>query len=267
MWGAIIGDIVGSRFEFANYRDKDFSLFDSNCRFTDDSVLTAAVAETLLSFDETPGEREFKDALIYAFHQYGKAYFNCGFGGRFFDWVIDRKREPYGSYGNGSAMRVSPVGWYASTLEEAERFAKWSAEVTHNHPEGIKGAVATAGAIFLARSGKMKPVIKHYVEGLGYALNVPVVRLQKTNDFDESCMATIPVAVRCFLEGEDFEDTIRNAISVGGDSDTIGAIAGSIAEAYFGVDEVYKVMAKRYLDERLKNTAEMFEKAYIHERG
>ncbi len=267
MWGAMIGDIVGSRFEFDNYREKDFSLFDTSCRFTDDSVLTAAVAETLLGFDETPSEREFKDALIYAFHQYGKAYFHCGFGGRFFDWVFERKREPYGSYGNGSAMRVSPVGWYASTLEEAERFAKWSAEVTHDHPEAIKGAVVTAGAIFLARSGKRKPVIKKYVESFGYSLNESVWQLRKTNEFDESCMATIPVAVRCFLEGENFEDTIRNAISVGGDSDTIGAIAGSVAEAYFGVDEGYKDRAKGFLDERLKNTADTFEKAYMHERG
>lgn len=267
MWGAMIGDIVGSRFEFINYRAKDFTLFHEKCRFTDDSVLTAAVAETLLSFDEFPEEKEFKNALIYAFHKYGKAYFDCGFGGRFFDWIYEERREPYYSYGNGSAMRVSPVGWYGNTLEKVERIARWSAEVTHNHPEGIKGAVATAGAIFLARSGKSKEEIKEYIERFGYELKNSVERLQFINGFDESCMATVPVAVQCFLEGTDFEDTIRNAISVGGDSDTIGAIAGSVAEAYYGVGDEYKEGAKRFLDERLLEIAEAFERAYIAKRG
>lgn len=262
MWGAIIGDIVGSRFEFDNLRSKEFELFVPKCFYTDDTVLTVAVAETLLKHEKLDVEA-FKRELVSAFRKYGKEFLFSGFGNSFFNWIVGDDPSPYYSFGNGSAMRVSPVGWYAQTLEEAEHIARLTAEVTHNHPEGIKGAVATAGAIFLARQGKSKDEIKDYVERFGYRLSTSVATYQKTNKFDETCQKTIPVAVRCFLESEDFEDCIRNSISVGGDSDTIACIAGSIAEAYFGINEELKEKVHPYLDLGLNATLEKFDKKYI----
>lgn len=266
MWGAIIGDVVGSRFEFDNLRSKNFDFFTPKCFCTDDTVMSVAVAEALLKHeticDEVDAD-EFKRDLVSAFRKYGRAFPFCGFGNSFFMWVMGDDPAPYNSFGNGSAMRVSPVGWYAQTLDEAEHIAKLTSEVSHNHPEGIKGAVVTAGAIFLARTGKSKDEIKKYIESFEYNLSTSVATYQKTNKFDETCQKTIPVAMRCFLESEDFEDTIRNSISVGGDSDTIACIAGSLAEAFYGVPEELKIQVEPFVDSFLKPTLKEFDKKYL----
>lgn len=265
MYGAIIGDIVGSRFEFNSNRSKDFELFVPASRFTDDSVLTVAVAETLLKYDKITDENQFKRDLVSAFHKYGREYIGCGFGGRFLTWIINCETQPYNSFGNGSAMRVSPVAWYADSLEETEYIAKLTAEVTHNHPEGIKGAQSVAGAIWLARQGKSKKEIKEYAEiKYGYDLNFSLNDLSdEKHFFDLSCQVTVPIALKCFLEAKDYMDTVRKAVWVGGDVDTIASIAGSVAEAYYGIDDYSKDMVRIKLDKNLYAIVEEFDKKYI----
>lgn len=261
MWGAIIGDIVGSRFEFANTYEKDFPFFGNNCFFTDDTVCTVAVAEALLCFG-TGDETRFKDELVRLLRAYVRRYPNGGYGGRFKRWAADEAMGPYNSLGNGSAMRVSPVIGYANSLGEAEHFAKLTAEVTHNHPEGVKGAVAVAGAGFLARTGKTKEEIKAYLEQYyTFDLSCDAWR-EKRMPFDETCPGTVPIAMECFLESENFEDAIRLAVSMGGDSDTIAAITGGVAEAYYGVDEFYQQLARRYLDGKLLSVIDEFTEKY-----
>ena len=229
MLGAIVGDIVGSIYEWRNIKTKDFPLFGKRCRFTDDTVMTMAVAEGLLNGGKS-------NDYIAAMKRLGKIYPNAGYGGYFRKWLFTNDTEPYNSWGNGSAMRVSPTGWFFGTLEETEAAAKISAAVTHNHPEGIKGAQATAAAIFLARNGKSKAEIKaHIEEKYGYDLSRTLDDIRPGYKFDVSCMGTVPEAIIAFLESTDFEDAIRNAISLGGDSDTLAAITGSIAEAEYGV--------------------------------
>lgn len=248
MLGAIIGDIVGSRFEFDNIKTKEFELFDIDCDFTDDSVMTIAVATALIKYNQT---EDFKTTLINTMHEVGGKYPSCGYGGLFLDWILDERTEPYNSCGNGSAMRVSSTGWIAKTLTEAEEFAKITAEVTHNHPEGIKGAQAVAGAIFLAKVGESKEVIKEYIENNYYTLNFTLDEIRPTYDYEITCQKSVPQAIQAFLESTTFEDAIRNAISIGGDSDTVAAITGSIAEAYYGVDEEIKETALSFLDDYL----------------
>lgn len=265
MWGAIIGDIVGSRFEFNSVNNRsNIELFKEYCCYTDDTVMTVAVADTLLKVEPTD-EKIFKENLIKAFHRYGETYISCGFGARFFSWILNCETKPYNSLGNGSAMRVSPAGWYAKSLEEAELIAKLTAEITHDHPEGIKGAQSVAGAILLARQGKSKDKIKDYVTTkYGYNLDFSLVDLKdEKHFFDMSCQTTVPIAFKCFLDGEDFTDTVRKAILIGGDTDTIAAIAGSIAEAYFGIDNLLIEQAKKYLDKPLLNVAEKFTAKYV----
>lgn len=247
MIGAIIGDIVGSRFEFDNIKTKDFELFDRECMFTDDTVMTIAIGKALCDYR---GE-DFKTHLVKTMHEVGNKYLNCGYGGRFLDWMKHRSTMPYNSCGNGSAMRVSAVGWYAKTLEEAEVLATLTAEVTHNHPEGIKGAVSIAGAIWLARNGKTKDEIKKYIVDNYYALDFTLDEIRPTYDYEITCQKSVPQAIQAFLESENFEDAIRNAISIGGDSDTVAAITGSIAEAFYGVDEEIRETALSYLDDYL----------------
>ena len=247
MIGAIIGDIVGSRFEFDNIKTKNFDLFTLDCDFTDDTVMTLAVAKALAKCNKN----NFKKTLISTMHEVGGQYPSCGYGGRFLDWIIDERTEPYNSCGNGSAMRVSAVGWYATNLSDAEELAKISAEVTHNHPEGIKGAQAVAGAIFLAKTGASKDVIRQYIEANYYALDFTLDEIRPTYQYEIVCQTSVPQAIQAFLESESFEDAIRNAISIGGDSDTVAAICGSIAEAYYGVDEDLKGTALSYLDDYL----------------
>lgn len=259
MIGAIIGDIVGSIYEFDNIKTKDFKLFDHQCMFTDDTVMTIAVGKAL---NECKEREYFKEVLIDTMHKIGNQYLSCGYGGLFYDWIADRETRPYYSCGNGSAMRVSAVGWYATTLIEAEELAKMTAEVTHNHPEGIKGAQAVASAIFLARIGESKEAIRKYITQNYYVLDFTLDEIRPTYKFEATCQKSVPQAIQCFLESNDFEDAIRNAISIGGDSDTIAAITGSIAEAYYGVDEELRETALSYLDDDLLDEYEKIKTAY-----
>jgi ADP-ribosylglycohydrolase len=225
MLGAIAGDIVGSVYEFNNRRTKDFPLFSRDSFFTDDTVLTVAVADTLINGGD----------YVSQFKHYYKRYPDAGYGGNFCRWVASANREPYNSWGNGSAMRVSAVGFRFNDLETVLQEAAASAAVTHNHPEGIKGAQATATAIFLARQGQSKIAIRDYVEStFGYNLQRTVAAIRSVYQFNESCQETVPEAIIAFLESTDFEDALRTAVSLGGDSDTLACICGGIAEAFYG---------------------------------
>ena len=238
MYGAILGDIIGSPYEFdKGNKSKDFEMFEGNAGFTDDTVMTIAVAEALTA---TLGEDDdfIKDSIVYSMKRWGRKYPNAGYGLRFIDWLASTDPKPYDSYGNGSAMRVSSAGWLYDTLEETLHAAKLTSEVTHNHPEGIKGAQATAAAIFMARTGSSKEDIKNYiVSEFGYDLSRTCDEIRPAYKHVESCQETVPEAITAFLEGESFEDVIRTAVSLGGDCDTLTCIAGSIAEAFYGVPE------------------------------
>ncbi len=241
MYGAVIGDIVGSKYEFNNVLTKDFEFVSKGCSITDDSLMTFAVAKAIIRCRE--GEADFKSLLIQEMQEMGRRfpYPQGGYGGRFNEWIHSDNPIPYKSFGNGSAMRVSPCGLIAVTVEEAMEFAKESAEVTHNHPEGIKGAKAVAAAIFLAKSGHQKEEIRKYINDNFYKLDKTLDEIRETYTFNETCQETVPQAIVAFLESESFEDAVRNAISIGGDSDTIGAITGSIAWSHyrFGVPDKY----------------------------
>ena len=264
MYGAILGDIVGSRFEFDNCKSKKFELFTNTCDYTDDTVMTLAVAKALLLYGTITDMDSFKRELVRVMHEVGMLHPYCGYGGRFCTWMMKNDTEPYGSYGNGSAMRVSPVAWFAGSLDECEKLAAATAEVTHNHPEGIKGAQATATAIFLARTGHGKEEIKAYVEReFGYDLSRSCDEIRPTYHHVESCQETVPQAITAFLESCDFEDALRTAVSLGGDSDTIADMAGAIAEAYYGADPEMKSIALSYLDQDLLDIAEEFERRII----
>ena len=263
MLGAIIGDVVGSIYEFNNHRSKEFDIYTEGMSFTDDTVMTAAVAEWLMLTDRSMVKLE--DTMVY----WGKQYGGAGYGNRFYCWLFlpralgyGDKRVPYNSFGNGSAMRVSAVGWMFDTLEETEEWAKRSAEITHNHPEGIKGAQATAAAIFMARTGATKEQIKAYVEQkYGYDLSRTCDEIRPMYQFNETCQGTVPEAIIAFLESTDFEDAIRTAVSLGGDSDTLACITGGIAEAYYR--EIPGWMVKGVwgkLDEDLRNVVCNFAK-------
>lgn len=262
MIGAIIGDIVGSRFEFDNYKSKDFEMFVKECGFTDDSVMTLAIAKALQPYKTITDYEGFKTELVAVMHEVGMRYPHCGYGGSFFVWMMENHTEPYNSYGNGSAMRVAPVGWFASSLEECEVLATATAEVTHNHPEGVKGAVAVAGAIYLARNGSSIDEIKKYISNF-YNINFTLDEIREDYDFYEICQESVPQALEAFFESTSFEDSIRNAISIGGDSDTIAAITGSIAEAYYGADNDMKNIAFSHLDSYLLEIAENFINKFI----
>ena len=223
--GAIAGDIIGSVYEFHPHKTTDFPLFSESSSFTDDTVMTVANAEWLLTGTN----------LAQIMQNYGKRYPDAGYGGMFYSWLYEREPKPYNSWGNGSAMRVSPIGWAFDTLEETLEAAKRSAEVTHNHLEGIKGAQATASCIYLARKGKSKSEIKKYVEStFGYNLSRTCDEIRATYQFDGSCQGTVPESIIAFLESMDFESAIRLTVSLGGDADTMGAITGGIAEAFYG---------------------------------
>ena len=225
--GAIAGDVIGSAYEFNPTREYDFDLFTRKSTFTDDTVLTMANAQWLLE-DETHSP----EILVDIMHDMCLRYDGRGYGGRFMGWIMSNDPQPYGSFGNGSAMRVSPVGYYAKTLDEALALAKVSAEVTHNHPEGIKGAQATAAAIFLARQGKSKREIRKYVEETSqYDLSRTLEEIRPDYSFDETCQRTVPEAITCYMEGKDYEDVVRLAVTLAADADTLAAIAGSIASA------------------------------------
>ncbi len=250
MIGALLGDMIGAPYEFDRGRKtKIFPLFCPISRFTDDSVMTVAVAEALLNSmgqdDET-----VKAELIRSMQSWGRRYPRAGYGAKFIRWVHAQDPKPYGSYGNGSAMRVSAAGWLYDDLETTRHMAALTAEVSHNHPEGIKGAESTAAAIFLARTGSSKAEIKSYiVREFGYDLSRSCAELRKTNRHDETCQVTMPLVFAAFLESTDFEDAVRNAVSLGGDTDTIACITGSIAEAFYGVPETIAAKGKKRLPE------------------
>lgn len=231
MYGAIIGDIVGSKYEFNNIKTKDFPFVSHGCEFTDDTVMTVAVAKAILRSREE--NSPFKTILVQEMQLLGRKYPHAGYGGMFSSWLYEEDPQPYNSFGNGSAMRVSPCGLIAVTLDEAISLARTSAEVTHNHPEAIKGAEATAAAIFLARTGKNKETIGGYICDHYYNLSQTLDEIRPTYWFNETCLNTVPQAIIAFLESTSYEDAIRNAISLGGDSDTLAAITGAIAWSYY----------------------------------
>lgn len=239
MYGTILGDIIGCPFEFdRGDKTKDFKLFSRRSHFTDDSVMTLAVCEALLKVGQDATVKEIGDAVITSMQSWGRRYPHEGYGGYFRCWLTARHPEPYNSFGKGSAMRVSAAGWLYDSLEKTRVVAKATANVTHNHPEGIKGAESTASAIFMARNGSSKEEIKKYIENeFHYDLNRTLDEIRPSFHMHETCQKTVPEAIIAFLEAKDFEDTIRNAVSLGGDTDTLGAITGSIAEAYFGIPE------------------------------
>ena len=258
MIGAIIGDIVGSRFEFNNNRNKNFELFTSNNYYTDDTVMTLAIAKSILEYKE--GAPSLRQQTISNMKEIGRRHFDCGFGQSFAGWIAGDSDLPYNSFGNGAAMRVSGCGFMAKSLREALTMSEIVTATTHNHEESIKAVTALTEAIWMARHRKSKKKIqkkifdKYYIQPMG----LDVIRY--TYKFDVTCQGTMPVAFQAFFEADSFEDTIRNAISVGGDSDTIAAIAGSLAEAYYGVPNELKQKALSYLDKDLLNIYRRIEK-------
>jgi ADP-ribosylglycohydrolase len=244
MVGAIAGDMIGSRHEWTATKTTDFELLHPDCHFTDDTVLAVAVADCLLHGHD----------YVDAFHDYFHAYPGRGFGGRFYQWAAVRDRRPYNSWGNGSAMRVAAVGFACDSLDAVRAAARRSAEPTHNHPEGVKGAEATAAAIFLARTGHKKEGIrKQIADTFGYDLSRRVADIRPNYKFNESCQGTVPEAIIAFLESTSYEDAIRNAISLGGDADTLACITGGIAEAFYGgVPRDIEEWALARLDDRLR---------------
>jgi type I restriction enzyme M protein len=251
MIGAIIGDIIGSPYEFTSDKSKDFPLFISSCRPTDDSVLTIAVGMALIECDIND-EYSFKRELSRKLKEIGLAYPDSGYGGRFYQWMIMDEDEAYGGDTNGSAMRVSPVAYAADSLDTALTLAKWSAEITHSHPDGIRGAQSVAAAVYLARTGASKEEIREYITQNFYDLDFTIDQIRPGYRHDMTCEGSVPQAIACFLEAEDYEDAVRNAISLGGDGDTIACIAGGIAGAYFGVPEEIENEAISYLDDGLR---------------
>ena len=256
--GSIAGDVIGSTREWDPIKSKEFDLFESESGFTDDTVLILAIASWLIE------NKDSEEVLTLKIKQFGKKYPNAGYGRMFIEWLYDDNTEAYGSWGNGSAMRVSPVAWATDSLEETQKLARMSAVVTHNHPEGIKGALAVADAIFLSRTGSDKEEIKHHIESeYNYDLSRKLDDIRSDYEFDVSCQGSVPEAIICFLEGHDFEDTIRNAVSLGGDADTQAAIAGSIASAYWHVPSEITAETLICLDYDLLETLIEFHDAYM----
>ena len=259
MLGAILGDIVGSPFEFDhnNYKHKDFPLLSEKSNFTDDTVMTFAVARGLIA-GQGDAQKTFAE-VQHEMRRLGKAYPDAGYGGMFGQWLYAEHPQPYGSFGNGSAMRVAAAGWLFDTLDKTLEMAKVTAEITHNHLEGIKGAQATAAVIFLARTGHSKPEIKRYVEQtFGYDLNRTCDEIRPTYHHVETCQETVPEAIIAFLESVSFEDALRNAVSLGGDSDTLACITGGIAEAFYGMPQELRDETLKRLPENLRAAYELF---------
>jgi type I restriction enzyme M protein len=260
MLGAIIGDIVGSRFEWNNNRSKQFEFLTYKCSVTDDSIMSLAIAKALL--ESKADYSDLSENAIKYMQEIGRHYPDCGYGGQFRKWIFSDNPKPYDSYGNGAAMRVSACGFVANSLEEAKRLSKAVTIITHNHPEGLKGAEATAVAIFLARSGKSLLEIRDYITKNYYPLDFTLDVIRDSYEFNESCQDTVPQALEAFFESKNFEDAIRNAISIGGDSDTLAAITGGIAEAYYGIPTEIRKHALTFLDERLLKILVEFENKY-----
>ena len=259
MLGAIIGDIVGSRFEWNNIKTKQFTLLTHECFFTDDTVMSLAVAKAIL---ESGSIEKLGDNAVRYMREVGQPYPDCGYGGSFYHWMYSAKPKPYNSFGNGAAMRVSACGFAASSVEEAVAMSKAVTEVTHNHPEGLKGAEAVTVALYMARTGKSILEIRDYMDHHYYPMNFTLDGIRDAYTFNETCQNTVPQALMAFFESVSFEDAIRNAISIGGDSDTLAAITGGIAEAYYGIPESIRKHALTFLDERLLKILNEFEDRY-----
>ena len=259
MYGAILGDIIGSPYEFdMGDKSMDFPLFSDDSYFTDDTVMTIAVAEAFM--DAPNDEDAIRQRLIQSMQKWGHRYPGAGYGLRFIKWLESSDPKPYNSFGNGSAMRVSPVAWLFDDLDTVRRMARISADVTHNHPEGIKGAEATAAAIFLGRTGHSKAEIRAYIETeFHYDLSRTCDEIRPDYYHVESCQETVPEAVTAFLEGDSFEDVIRTAVSLGGDCDTLTCIAGSIAEGFYGVPEDLKQECRERLTDDLRDVLSRFD--------
>ena len=264
MIGAVIGDVVGSRFEFRNRLSKEFEFLHPDCEFTDDTVMTCAVAQGLM--DSREDWSDLSDKTVAAMQRIGRRHPGCGYGARFIRWIFSDDPKPYNSCGNGSAMRVSPVGFAAKDVEEAKKLSAAVTRVSHDHPEGMKGAEATAVAIVLARQGKSKEEIRTVMEEY-YDLTTTVAMYREAwlGHGKEICQVSLPQALACFFEGRDYEDVIRNCISIGGDSDTIAAIAGGIAEAYYGVPEEYQTKVCGYLTPDLLKIVDAFRAHFMPE--
>jgi ADP-ribosylglycohydrolase len=254
MLGAIVGDVIGSVHEWTATKTKDFPLFVPQSRFTDDSVLTVAVAEWILDGAD----------LVDLLHTYTHNYPGRCYGGMYYQWASTRLRSPYNSFGNGAAMRVSPVGFAFDTLEEVLAWSERSAAVTHNHPEGIRGAQAAAVGIFLARRSQDKKEIRSSLESrFGYDLHARIDDVRANYQFDETCQGTVPQALIAFFESTSYEDAVRNAISLGGDADTLACITGGIAEAYYGgVPQELAAHTMTLLDERMSTMVRRFEEKF-----
>ena len=253
MLGAIVGDIVGSIYEFNNIKTKNFEIINQGCFFTDDTLLTVAVAQALMK-SNLNDEDELKCQLTKEIVSLAREYPNAGYALRFVDWLWSEEHTPYNSFGNGSAMRVSPVAWVSDDLDVVLRLAKNTAEVTHNHPESI----------LLARKNKSIREIKKYIGDNFYKLNFTLDEIRPAYDFDETCQGSVPEAIVAFLESNSFEDAIKNAISIGGDSDTIAAMTGSIAEAYYGIPEELSGFAMSKLDDKLMKVVQSFISKYTN---
>lgn len=263
MYGALLGDIIGSPYEFdRGNKTKDFPFFDKGAVFTDDSVMTIAVAEALMRANDLGiinEEAATKDLVIETMRKWGRKYPGAGYGRQFFTWLKLKNSEAYNSYGNGSAMRVSSAGWLFDDFEATRKVARWTAEVTHNHPEGVKGADATASAIWMARNGHSKDEIREFITGeIGYDLSRTCDEIRPGYHHVESCQETVPEAITAFLEGTDFEDVIRTAVSLGGDCDTLTCIAGSIAEAFYGVPDYLKEECENRLPDDMADILMLF---------
>lgn len=261
MIGAIIGDIAGSRFEFKNIKSKEFDLFHKRCRFTDDSVMSLAVCQALL--DSMPDYKNLSENAVKSMQLIGMKYPNRGFGQHFRRWIFSENPKPYNSYGNGSAMRVSGCGYAANSIEEAEYLSHEVTKISHNHPEGIKGAESVAVAVYLARTGKSINEIKDYINNNYYQIDFTIDEIRETYQYEISCQNSVPQAFEAFFESISFKDAVRNAISIGGDSDTIAAITGSVAGAYYGVPDNIRNAALEYLDDSLKGILINFENKFI----
>ena len=249
LWGAITGDIVGSIYEFRNIKTKDFPFFSPSCSVTDDSCMTIAVACAIDDWKKHGGD--LSELAIKYMRDIGAKYPHMGYGHGFARWLMSEKPKPYNSWGNGAAMRISAAGWFGKDVTEVKRLSYMVTSVTHDNIEGIKGAEATAVAIFLARTGNSKEEIARYITTNYYDWCASVSELQENYSWDGSCQGTVPPALECFFESKSFEDAIRNAISIGGDSDTIGAITGAVAEAYYGIPDDMIEKAKSYIPENL----------------
>ena len=260
MLGAIIGDIVGFRYEWNNIKTKDFDFFYPKATFTDDSVMTLAIAKAIM---ESNGNcNKLNELAAKDMRELGRLYPNRGYGIMFSNWLDLDTMGAYNSFGNGAAMRVSPCGFAAETLDEAKILARKVTEVTHNHPEGLKGAEATAACIFLAKNGMSIPEIREYVNSNYYPMDFTIDGIRDSYQYNVTCQGSVPQAIMAFLESDSFEDAIRNAISIGGDSDTIAAITGGIAEAYYGIPTEIRSYALKILDKNLVGILTDFEKVY-----